>query len=51
MLNDRSSTISLLETRRSGKPREMVSPGPSDEELKQILNIAMNRSFLLERPR
>ena len=41
MLNDRSSTISLLETRRSGKPREMVSPGPSDEELKQILNIAM----------
>src|SRR4030095_6906990 len=41
MLNDRSSTISLLETRRSGKPREMISPGPSDEELQQILRIAM----------
>ena len=41
MLNDRSSAISLLETRRSGKPREMVAPGPSEDELRQILNIAM----------
>jgi nitroreductase len=41
MLNDRSSTISLLETRRSGKPREMISPGPCEEELKRILSIAM----------
>jgi nitroreductase len=41
MLNDRTSTISLLETRRSGKPREMVPPGPSDEELRKILHIAM----------
>ena len=41
MLNDRSSTLSLLETRRSGKPREMVPPGPSDEELQKILHIAM----------
>jgi nitroreductase len=41
MLNDRSSAISLLETRRSGKPREMVAPGPSEDELHQILNIAM----------
>jgi len=41
MLNDRSSTISLLETRRSGKPREMISPGPSEEELQKILRIAM----------
>lgn len=41
MLNDRSSPISLLETRRSGKPREMVAPGPSEDELHQILNIAM----------
>ena len=41
MLNDRSSTISLLETRRSGKPREMTTPGPSDEELQRILQIAM----------
>jgi nitroreductase len=41
MLNDRSSTISLLESRRSGRPREMVPPGPSDEEIQQILRIAM----------
>jgi len=41
MLNDRSSTISLLETRRSGKPREMTSPGPSDEELQRMLRLAM----------
>ena len=41
MLNDRSSTISLLETRRSGKPREMTSPGPSDDELQKMLRLAM----------
>ena len=29
MLNDRSSILSLLETRRSGKPRELVGPGPT----------------------
>ena len=38
MLNDRSSALSLLETRRSGRPREMVGPGPSDAELEQILD-------------
>lgn len=41
MLNDRSSALSLLKTRRSGRPREMVGPGPSDDELRQILEIAM----------
>jgi nitroreductase len=41
MLNDTSSPLSLLETRRSGRPREMVAPGPSEEELQHILNIAM----------
>ena len=40
MLNDRSSPLSLLETRRSGRPREMVPPGPSDEELQRMLRIA-----------
>ena len=41
MLNDISSPLSLLETRRSGRPREMVAPGPTDEELQRMLNIAM----------
>ena len=41
MLNDRSSILSLLETRRSGKPREMVGPGPSQAELERILTIAV----------
>jgi nitroreductase len=40
MLNDRSSILSLLETRRSGKPRELVGPGPTAEELERILAIA-----------
>jgi len=40
MLNDRSSALSLLETRRSGKPRELVGPGPTAAELERILTIA-----------
>ena len=36
MLNDRTSALSLLKTRRSGRPREMVGPGPSEDELRQI---------------
>lgn len=40
MLNDRSSAISLLETRRSGRPREMVAPGPGRDELRRILAVA-----------
>ena len=40
-LNDRSSALSLLETRRSGRPRELVAPGPSSEQLERILTIAM----------
>ena len=40
MFNDRSSTLSLLETRRSGRPRDLVPPGPSPDELRRILAIA-----------
>jgi nitroreductase len=40
MLNDRSSALSLLETRRSAKPRELVGPGPTSEEMERILTIA-----------
>jgi nitroreductase len=40
VLNDRSSLLSLLETRRSAKPRELVGPGPTAAELERILNIA-----------
>ncbi|MBA3527211.1 MAG: nitroreductase [Sphingomonas sp.] len=40
MLNDRSSTVSLLETRRSGRPAEMTGPGPSPDEMERILTIA-----------
>ena len=40
MLNDRSTPLSLLETRRSARPREMVGPAPSAEELERILAIA-----------
>lgn len=41
MLNDRSSTLALLATRRSGRPRDLGPPGPSPEELDEILAIAM----------
>ena len=41
MLNDRSSTLALLSTRRSGRPRDMVEPGPDSEQLRQMLEIAM----------
>ena len=40
MLNDLSSILSLLETRRSGKPRELIGPGPTPAELERILTIA-----------
>jgi nitroreductase len=39
MLNDRSSLLALLETRRSGKPRELIGPGPTAAEMEEILAI------------
>ncbi|MFT3967016.1 MAG: nitroreductase [Sphingobium sp.] len=41
MFNDRSTPLSLLTTRRSGKPRAMVAPGPTDEQLRAILSVGM----------
>jgi nitroreductase len=40
MLNDRSSILSLLKTRRSAKPRELIGPGPAAAELERMLAIA-----------
>lgn len=40
MFNDRSSTLALLETRRSGRPRDMVAPGPDAVQLERLLGIA-----------
>ncbi|HYD38624.1 MAG TPA: nitroreductase family protein [Allosphingosinicella sp.] len=40
MLNDRSSLLSHLATRRSGRPRDLVEPGPDRDQLRQILAIA-----------
>lgn len=40
IFNDRSTPLSLLLTRRSGRPRDMVAPGPDGEELKRILTAA-----------
>lgn len=41
MFNNLSSPLALLETRRSGRPRDLVEPGPNAGELRQILQIAM----------
>lgn len=40
MFNDRSSPLSLLSTRRSGKPRDLIAPGPDVAQMRQILAIA-----------
>jgi nitroreductase len=40
MFNDRASPLSLLLTRRSGKPRDMVAPGPDPAQLETILAVA-----------
>ena len=40
MFNDTSSPLALLSTRRSGKPRDLVAPGPNDSQLAQMLEIA-----------
>jgi len=37
--NDRTTTLSLLKTRRSGKSRNMMPPGPTPQELDEILSI------------
>lgn len=41
MFNDRSSALTLLQTRRSGKPRDMVAPGPDAAQLDAILSVAI----------
>jgi nitroreductase len=41
MFNDRSSTPALLATRRSGKARDMVAPGPDAAQLRQIIEAAI----------
>ena len=40
MLNDTSSYLSALATRRSGKPRDLVAPGPSPDEIDAMIAIA-----------
>ena len=41
MFNDISSPAALAATRRSGKPRDMVAPGPDDAQLRAILEAAI----------
>ena len=40
MFNDLSSPLTFLSTRRSGKPRDMVAPGPDADQLRAMLAIA-----------
>ena len=41
MFNDISTPLSLLRTRRSGKPRDLIAPGPDEGQLRAILEIAL----------
>ena len=40
MFNDLSSPLSLLTTRRSGKPRDPIAPGPDHAQLVEMIRIA-----------
>jgi nitroreductase len=40
MFNNLDSPLEFLRTRRSGKPRYMVAPGPDDAQMQQILTMA-----------
>ncbi len=40
MLNDRSSLLTHLSTRRSGKPRDLAGPGPSLDQMREMVEIA-----------
>ena len=41
MFNDTSSPLALLHTRRSGKPRDMIAPGPDVTQLRTIMEAAI----------
>ena len=41
MFNDTATPATLLATRRSGKPRDMVAPGPNAAQLRHILSAAI----------
>jgi nitroreductase len=41
MFNDSTTPLSALATRRSGKPRDLVAPGPDADQLRHILGVAM----------
>jgi nitroreductase len=40
MFNDLSSPLALLATRRSGRPRDLLEPGPGADQLGEMLAIA-----------
>lgn len=40
MFNDTATPLSLLRTRRSGKPRDLTTPGPSIDQLMEMIAIA-----------
>jgi len=40
MFNDRSTPLSLLATRRSGKARDLGAPGPTAGQLERLLGVA-----------
>jgi nitroreductase len=40
MLNDRTTLLTHLRTRRSGRPRDMVEPGPDEAQIAEIIEIA-----------
>lgn len=39
-LNDPSTALSLLKTRRSGRPRDLFAPGPDEAQVREMMEIA-----------
>lgn len=40
MFNDRTTPLSLLRSRRSGKPRDLIAPGPDEGQLLEMIAVA-----------
>ena len=49
-LNDKSSLLAFLKTRKSASAKAMTGPGPSDAELGEMLTLAVRRPKPQSRP-
>lgn len=41
MFNDHSSLLAHLATRRSGKARDLIAPGPDEQQMREIISLSL----------